>query len=453
MPRTRISCPNCRQPVIAEIDQLIDVGQDPSAKQRLLSGAFNLIQCQVCGYQGGAATVLVYHDPAKELLLTYVPSEMALPMSEQERLLGALINQVVNNLPQERRKAYLLRPQTMLTVQGLVERVLEADGITKEMIQAQQQRLNLLQRLAGASSPEVQADIAHQEDKLIDGEFFTLLHRLMEAAAAAGDQASAKKLEELQGTVLRETTFGKELMTQSQEVQAAVQDLQSFGKELTREKLLELMINAPNETRLQALVSLTRPALDYSFFQILSERIDRARGDGRNRLVDLRASLLEQTQEIDKQVEAHRAETRQLLDMILNAPEPEATLMQNLPVIDEIFMKELQSAYDAARQQGDRDKLAKIQKVIDILNQLSKEPLEIQLIEELLDVPDDDQQVATWRRLLEKSPEMVTDNFLSALAGIAAQVQESGDPVLAQRVMNLNRLVIRFSMEREMGGS
>ncbi|MBP1702409.1 MAG: hypothetical protein H6Q38_1516 [Chloroflexi bacterium] len=452
MPKTRISCPNCRQPVVAEIDQLIDVGQDPSAKQRLLSGAFNLIQCPTCGYQGSAATVLVYHDPAKELLLTYVPPEMGLPMSEQERMLGGLINQVVNHLPQEKRKAYLLRPQTMLTAQYLVERVLEADGITKEMIQAQQQRLLLLQRLASASSPEVQAEIARQENALIDGEFFTLLHRLMETAAMSGDQASAKKLDELQNTLLQETTFGKELLAQSQEVQAAVQSLQALGKDLTREKLLELMIDAPNETRLQALVSLTRPALDYSFFQALSDRIDRARGDGRNRLVDLRASLLEFTQEIDKQVEERRAATRKLLDLILDSPEPEETLMQNLPAIDEFFMQEIQSTLEAARKQGDLEKIAKIQTVVDILNQMSTASPEIKMIEELLDVPDGDQQAETWHKILSNDPQLVTPDFLNTLAGVASQVQESGDEVLAARVKNLNRLAIRFSMEREMRG-
>ena len=53
----------------------------------------------------------------------------------------------MNSLPQEKRKAYLLRPQTMLTMQSLIERILEGDGITKEMIQEQQKRLALLQRM------------------------------------------------------------------------------------------------------------------------------------------------------------------------------------------------------------------------------------------------------------------------------------------------------------------
>jgi hypothetical protein len=47
----------------------------------------------------------------------------------------------MNRLPQEQRKAYLLRPQSMFTFQTMIEKILEADGITKQMIEDQQNRL------------------------------------------------------------------------------------------------------------------------------------------------------------------------------------------------------------------------------------------------------------------------------------------------------------------------
>jgi hypothetical protein len=178
MPKTRINCPHCRQPITADVDQLFDAGVDPSAKQRLLSGAANVINCPFCGYQGNLATPIVYHDPEKELLISFVPQEIGLPRDEQERLIGGLINQVINKLPFDKRKAYLLQPQSSLTLQGLVERILEKDGITREMIQAQQSRLDLIQRLVTAKDDEVRVAIAKQEDKLIDASFFSLLRRL-----------------------------------------------------------------------------------------------------------------------------------------------------------------------------------------------------------------------------------------------------------------------------------
>ena len=173
MAQTQINCPNCKSPIMADVQQLFDVAQDPSSKSRLLSGFSNVVQCQVCGYQGALATPIVYHDPEKELLLTFVPPEVGLPHDEQERLLGSMINQVVNNLPAEKRKAYLFTPQAHLTMQGLVERVLEADGITKEMIERQQKQAELLNTLIGADKDVVDHLIKERGDE-IDEVFFAM---------------------------------------------------------------------------------------------------------------------------------------------------------------------------------------------------------------------------------------------------------------------------------------
>jgi len=141
---TQVRCPNCQNPVQTELHQLIDVGANPNLKAHMLSGSLNAAQCPVCSTQWQIPTPLVYHDPAKELLLTFVPVEVGLPKNEQERIIGKLINDVTNSLPMEKRKAYLLQPQSALTFQGLVERILEEDGITKEQIEDQKAKMRLL---------------------------------------------------------------------------------------------------------------------------------------------------------------------------------------------------------------------------------------------------------------------------------------------------------------------
>ncbi len=446
MTKTQVSCPNCRQPVVADVDQLFDVNTDPSAKQRLLSGAFNLIQCKVCGYQGNLSTILVYHDPEKELLLTFVPTEIGLPRNEQERVIGGLINQVISKLPQEKRKGYLLNPQATLTLQGLVERVLDADGITREMIQAQQQRLNLLQRLATTSDENARNELIKQEDALLDQEFFMLLNRLGEAAMSSGDRGSAQQLVDLQKSLLTNSTYGRQLQEQSKEIETALADLQKEGKDLTREKMLELVIHAPNETRLSALVGLARPLLDYSFFQLLSERIDRARGDGRTRLVELRAQLLEMTQEIDKQVETQRKQIRQLINALLQAPNLEEALGKALPAIDEVFEQELEAMLQEARQQGDLGRSGKLQQIIDMLQKASAPPPEMQLVEDYLDVVDDEAR----KQFLQDHQDQVNEGFMELLANLAVQTQSGQDKELAGRVMAANRQAIRFVMQRNL---
>ena len=138
MPRIQTTCPRCKQPIIAEVQMLFDMTTDPTAKQKLLSRSTNTARCQACGYEGLISSPIVYHDPEKELLLTYFPPELGLPINEQEKQIGPLINQVVNALAPEKRKGYLFQPNTMFTYQTLIDLVLEADGITKEMIEAQQ---------------------------------------------------------------------------------------------------------------------------------------------------------------------------------------------------------------------------------------------------------------------------------------------------------------------------
>lgn len=445
MPKTRVSCPKCRQPLVAEIDSLFDLNVDPTAKQRLLSGTANLIQCPSCGYQGSYPTPIVYHDPDKELLLTYVPAEMGLPMNEQERVLGNYINQAVNKLPQEKRKAYLLRPQAVLTLQGLMERILEADGITREMIQAQQKRLNLLQRILEAN-PDSWAEIASQEDASIDSEFFSLLQQLIETALSSGDQESARQLTEIQKLLLEHTTFGRQLKKQAEEIESAMKELQAAGRDLTREKLLQMVIDAPNETRLQAYVSLARPGMDYQFFQLLSERVDRARGDGRSRLVDLREKLLQMTQEVDQRLEARLQAIRKLLEAVLQSKDPAETMAQYLPAVDEYFLRELNQAMDAARQKGDLDRLGRLQKVMDVIQQASAPPPEVALIEELIDAPDDEVR----RQILEANSAAITPEFMSALSSITSQVESSNDAELIARVKAVHRQALRFSMQKNL---
>jgi hypothetical protein len=449
MARTRTNCTNCRQPITADVEQLYDVSVDPSAKQKLLSGLVNLVQCPHCGYQGNLATPVVYHDADKELLLTYVPAELGLPRDEQERLIGSLINQVFNRLPVEQRKGYLLRPQAHLTMQSLIERILEGEGITREMIQAQQERLNLLQRLLTASSPDVRLEIIKQEEKLVDSDLFTLLGRLGESAAVSGDQEAVKRLEEVQAELLENTKFGQQIKEQSQEVEAAVKSLQEAGKELTREKLLDIVIRAPTDVRLSALVSLARPAMDYSFFQMLSERIDRARDKGRQRLIELRERLLELTRQFDAQLEARSNEARRLLHEILKAEDVAQATAENLPAIDEFFLQVLNSDLEAARGSGDLDRVGKLQQVVNLLQQASAPPPEISFIEELLDAPDDQ----ATRQMLEAHKDEITPEFLQMLSGLLAQVQQSGqDAELLQRLQKLNRQALRFSMEMNLRG-
>lgn len=441
MAKSQTSCPRCRQPVVAEIEQLFDVGADAQAKQRFLSGSSNRIRCRNCGYDGPLPTPLVYHDPEKELLLTYFPPELGLPVNEQERLIGPLITRAVNNLPPEKRKAYLFRPQGMFTLQTMVEKVLEADGITKEMLDAQQRKLALLQRLA-ATPGEQRPAIIQQEEALIDEGFFTLLNHLIEISVAQGDQQSAQVLGLLMQDLLDHTNMGQAIKSQAQEEQQALKSLQDASKSgLTREKLLDLMIAAPSEARLAALVGMARSALDYNFFQLLTERVDAAQGEEQQRLAGLRERMLQITAEIDRAVQQQLAESRALLEKMLSQADLNAALEENAAGINEAFLEVLNTELQLARQKADLERINKLQALANAIKEASAPPPELEVLNQLVSAESDEQRMD----LLQANAHLITPQFLEMLNNVMAQIEQQPEEVRA-RLEEVYRTVLRFNM-------
>ncbi|MEN6481396.1 MAG: CpXC domain-containing protein [Anaerolineaceae bacterium] len=445
MPKTQTNCPRCRSPLVADVEQLFDVSSDPQAKQRLLSGDVNVARCPTCGYEGNLPIPIVYHDANKEFLLTYFPPELGMPVNEQERMIGPLINKVVDRLPNEKRKAYLFRPQTMFTYQTLIEKILEGDGITKEMLDEQQKRLNLLQRLLSTAEPETRSEIIKLEEDLIDQSFFAILTRLIEATLAQGDEQSAKQLAAFQQELVSQTKVGKELQDQAQESQAAIADLQKASKEgLTREKLLDLMIEAPNDTRLTTLVSLTRSGLDYSFFQLLSGRIENTLGEEKTKLEAMRTKILNLTQEIDQQIQKEIQSSNELLNQILASDNMEQSIEEILPEINEFFVEALNQQIQNARQGGDLNKIAKLQKIADVIEKASTPPPEVEFIEKLMSAEDD----AALQTTLEENSAMLTDEFAQLLNGLVTQSEAQGQPPeVVESLKKINRAVLRQRMK------
>lgn len=448
MAKTTISCPQCKQPLAADINRVFDVSENPQAKQILLSGAYNLVDCPHCGYRGQAPTPIVYHDPDKELLLTFFPPELNIPVNQQEQMIGPLITKVMENLPMEKRKAYFLNPETMLTRQRMVERILEEDGVTPEMLKAQQDRLNLLQRLAGTSE-DVRPEVIRQEAELVDEQLLMILQRLIQSAAATGEEQSAQVLIDLQQQILENTEFGQEVLHQAREQQAAMAALEEASKTgLTRQSLLELIIDAADsEVRLATLVSMARAGLDYNFFQLLTERIQRASKEEQAKLTALRDNLLEMTHEIDQAIKEQEELAGQALDEILASENIEQSTLGALPMINEIFLEVLRARIQAARKADDQAKLEKLQQVAGAIQKVSAPGANIQLIEALIQAEDD----AAVQAILDENADELTDEFTQFLYSLLSQTQaQEGREATAEKLQKVYRQVLRYTMKRNL---
>jgi hypothetical protein len=337
--------------ISANIEQLIDVTQDPQAKQRLLGGASNVARCPHCGFQGRLATPIIYHDNAKELLLTFFPPELSVPLNEQEKIFGPLIKKVTESLPAEKRKGYLLKPVPNLSYESMVKLILEKDGVTSEMLKDQQDRVQLIERLLQASSKDVRSELIKQNEKIFDEQFFALFSRLAQSAASSGQgQQVAQGLVDLQNQLLEETEYGRQLKETVGELEAATKSLQEAGDGLTREKLLDIVLEAPSDARLKAYVSLARGGMDYQFFQSLSEKIDNASGDEKSKLASIREKLLDFTNEADKQIEARYKNAQEIVETILAKDDVVKGVQENIQNINQDVVDI--ANHPAARQAG-----------------------------------------------------------------------------------------------------
>lgn len=451
MPQTQIACPRCKQMITANVEQLFDVTADPGAKQRLLGGVSNIAHCPYCGYEGRLATPIVYHDADKELLLTYFPPELGMPLNEQERLIGPMITQITNRLPADKRKAYLFKPTPNLTFESMVETILGKDGITPEMIKNQQERLSLIDRLLQTPTAEARSEIIRQNTKLFDEQFFALFSRLLQAGGASGQEQLAKQMADLQKQLLSDTEYGRQLQESVGELEAAAKTLQGAGQNLTREKLLDFMINAPNEARLKAYVSLARNGMDYVFFQNLTEMIDKASGDLKAKLEGLREKLLELVNEVDKQLEARYKQAQELVEKILAQEDVAKATQTNLEAFTQDAVDVVQTSLRQASEKNDYVRMGKLQKMLEILQAASAPPPEVAFIEKLLDAPDQ----AGIEKMLAANENMINDTFMETLNGLVAQVDNQAGQgnaeakALGQKMELVYKTALKFSMKKK----
>ena len=453
MPQTQISCPRCHQMIPAQVEQLFDVTAEPASKQRLIGGVSNRAHCPFCGYEGNLATPIVYHDADKELLLTYFPAELGLPVNEQEKLIGPMINQVVNRLPPEKRKAYILRPQSFLTYQSLIEKVLEGEGVSREMLDEQQKRLNLIQRLLQTTTADVRAEIIKQNAAVLDEAFFAIYNRLVEAAVSSNQQQTAQAMTALQNELLEGSDYGRKLKAQFGELEAAAKSLQDAGQGLTREKLLDILIDAPNDERIQALISMTRTGLDYAFYQALTEKIDKAKGDEHKKLEDLRSKILDYANQLDKVMEEQMKQADTFIEQILAAPDVAQATSQNIDKFNhDVVAQVLETKLREASQKKDTARLDKIQQVVSVLQQASTPP-ELELINSLLESAGDD---ASLQAALSAHQAELTDELSGMIASLMQQIETQGEKSpqndeIMRRLDLVYRAILKRSMQKNLG--
>ena len=422
---TQVRCPRCQNAYAAQIVNVVDTRLAPQLKAALLGGYLNRTRCPACGAVGVMNVPLVYHDPDKELLLVLIPTELNLSADQQQRLIGSFVQAVMSNLPADQRKGYFLQPKTVLTMRRLIEQILEADGVTPDMIETQERRFRLLSEMLRAKGdPELLKGLIQEHRDQIDYNFFASLIAAVQESALAGDTSGAEQLLDLRDRLLEEPELVARLPQQLPP---------GTTLEMALEKLLAV---ADDEQALAAMVGLNRPIFDYLFFQGLTAHIERARGSGdtaqAGRLATLRSRLLDEIERQDEALRTAQQRHLQLIEEILKSPDRQQAVRQHLAEIDALFFNTLSAAIEAARAEGNIERSAHLdelrQTVVGLLAEVM--PAGLGLVNRLLSLDSPEQR----RAVLAESTDLVNDDLLELVEGLLEGLEQQGRDVTVSRL-------------------
>ena len=422
----RVTCPSCNQSFVAPLEQILDVEVDPAAKSRLLSGQVNLVVCPHCGSAGGLNLPFIYHDPEKELALIYAPMEAGRNDVERQKFIGSLSQALLNQLPPEQKKGYLLNPQEFFTLDGLIKRVLEAEGITEEMMEAQQAKAELVGQLLEAESEEARRELLREHAEEVDEEFFQIFQVNFNQVEASGNQELIEQFEALEELLLEETQTGRWL-TERAEAFRALQE------EPTQKKLVDLLVEAEDEASRAALVTFGQPLIDYAFFQEFTRRIEDAEDEAeRERLKTVRKEVMDIREELREQAQQVVEEKRDLVKALLASEDAELLARRRAADMDELFFNVLVAQLERARQAGDQEAAQELEEILRMTRGLMEEmiPPEVLLLSRISEAEDEDE----IRQILDENEEMITPSLVRMLRGVQAQLEERGEGSAAERI-------------------
>jgi hypothetical protein len=438
MMQTQITCPNCGTPYVADIHQVIDVGRQPQLKEMLLSGHLNFAVCPACGVGGRIATPLLYHDPAHDLFMVHIPQEMNLDQMRREELVGRMVQQVVNQTPMEKRRGYMLQPQTMLTMQSFMEKVWATEGVTPEMLARKQRQVELLRTLATAA-PDVQDFLIKERAREIDETFFAILRAQIEATSQMSNDNQVVNLLNLQAKLMTQTEVGRQLEKQQIALHALNRDAKKAGALSPALLAKHVIVNEEDEALVSAIALTGQAAMNYDFFALLTAEVEKREkaGDkaGAGRLAGVRDRLLEMQREMQAATQQVLQEAQDTLNEILAAENTEEAVADSLDRIDDAFMHVLEARQAHAEQSGRREEAEKLGRIREIIIGLiqGETPPEVRLLTQLVSASTK----ADREKLMAGAPELVSVQLIEVVDMLRDQANNAGQADLAGRLAEI----------------
>ncbi len=428
-------CPQCQTRHNVSIVSVIDVGQQPDLKNALLQGRINVGKCPQCQLVYAVNAPVLYHDPAHELALALVPTTLQLSHVDEQKIIGDLTNRLMNALPPEQRKGYLFNPKTFFNFDNLVKAILAADGITEEMIQNQADKFNLLDKLIQAPNEEELRTLVTAHKAGLDYRFFEMVTAVAIQALQDGDERQGQSLLSFRQIVAEMVPDGKEFAAQADK---------KFGlRAMTHQQLLNELQQTQSDDEFMALIAGSRPLLTYEFFQGLTQQLEAAQAAGNTsqaeKLKTLRSRILDTSAKMEEEAQTLLNQSKDLLNDLLQAPDPQPLLEANLDNFDDIFLSVLVADIQEAEHNKQPEALQKLTNLYQqIMETLQKNlPPEVQFLNQLLTAESPEQM----QTMLANNKSRITPAFHQMLEHAQADFEARGQPQLSAAVSQIKQRI------------
>jgi len=245
----------------------------------------------------------------------------------------------------------------------------------------------------------------------------------------------------LREKLVETTPAGQQVKQQQEKIRAL---LAKITPTTSREELVDLVVGAWLEDDGQQVVgtmAVAAPQLfDYQFLMLLSERIGGAASpEERKKLEELRQFLVQMQEQLaarqQQSQEAMAQQVQQLLQEILQAPDTEAALRENIDLVDDTFLAFLVANIQQAEKAKATAAARRLRSVYDQAVKLLQEsmPADLQLLNQLLTAPDE----GAMRQMLKENRATITPEFVESLKPLENEMRESGRTELADRIKSL----------------
>jgi len=197
---------------------------------------------------------------------------------------------------------------------------------------------------------------------------------------------------------------------------------------------------------------MARGGMDYTFFQTLTEKIDASKGNEKKILEELREKLLDYVNKIDKQIEMRIKEAQKLVENLLEQENIAQATRNNIQRFTQEAVDIVNQYLKTASEKNNYERMGKLQKIIEVLQEASAAPPEVAFIEQLLEAPD----ASAMEKMLSENEEMVNENLTNTLSGLMVQIEAQGQggmqaEELTKKLETLYKMVLKYSMKKQMG--